>query len=513
MLTNLRNLPDEVVYSAEAYSTIKPLKHIPATLDKAHELSGPEFQTADYKVFHNVDGQIVPEEREHPGPGYQVCALFQSGKCNNFSAYPDRLRRGDPMGEWGSHGVCEECWQRRKALKQRGLPDMGNEGSPFRKKVESDLNQLIPVVPSFDREPIGSIVFFGDMFAPRIQEPRGQQVRLPRFNTIRYSQRLAQDKEGNWRRVRKEALPGGVLGTGEQQLHGGTSNPSNAGGVNSANFGSADDHFSFDSVKYVDVHDGSHFLLSAQDLAQSVFEHWQRDVSGKCAPGILTLVHNLDPDCVVISAGHLDLTEGCSAKDVFVATKILGEQALKVPRRNPGVQPERKIVYMAVPVTPTLKAFPDMLRRRHMVLERLNHLARMDPRVRVLQAFEGRQVSGGHFARPTSMLTEEEHAFAINSILRQLKIRDGECVKTRGVLEDDLVEGGPCLTPRYDEEARAAENAAFLEKMGVRFEGVDEVGAGGGGGEAGPAGEGDTSARGDVDKEDIKIIQELAGMK
>ncbi|CAD7927833.1 unnamed protein product [Amoebophrya sp. A120] len=481
MLCHVANQPEPVWYSKEGYSALKPTPNVPPTLLKEYEIHGPEFQTADYKV--NAE---TKDERPHPGPGYQVCALFQAGMCNRFSAFPDMLRRGDPMGEWGLHGLCEECWLRRREMKKRGLPDFGCENTPLRAEIENDLPRLMPIVPSFDREPVKSIVFFGDMFTPRISEQRGQRVSLTKFNEIQYTHQVAQDKDGNWRCVNERTRV-------ERQR---ALTAANSGSLAATSTTTPDEVLKQQpkplppsTAEFIEIYDESNFLLSGQDLAASVFEHYQRDVTGKCKPGILTLVHNLDPDCVVISAGHLDLTEGVSAKDVFVATKILGEQALKVPRKHESL-PARKVVFMAIPITPTLKQFPDMIKRRHLVLERLTHIQRMNPQVRVLQCFEGKTVSGGHFLQPASMLTKAEHAHALSVILNNLKTSPGDPVNDvlyPDVLHEFLVQGGPVVETKSSGattgDATTSTNAA--SKINTQDEPpADQAATGGAAGES-----------------------------
>ncbi|CAD7928367.1 unnamed protein product [Amoebophrya sp. A25] len=498
MLCNAANNSGNIYYSQDAYGATKPVPDVPSSFDKGHELFGPEFQNADYNYQIVTAGALPPlkpdpaaglggggasahvdllnrsslvagcaragysdefltpeedaelRQRPHPGPGYHTCKLFQAGLCNNFSAFPDKFRRGDPMGQWGLHGVCEECFLRRNDLKRRGLPvDYGNEGSPLKRKMEGNFPALMPIVPSFDREPIRTVVFFGDFMTPRLTELKGQQVSLQTFSDIQYTHRLAQDAQGRWRRVRRDVpnSPGG--NRGQAMGSPGSRYPTTLGASSVAQDRRINLNRSAPCIakvarnkgKYVDVYDETHFLCSAQELCAGVFEHYQRDVTGRVSPGLLTLMHNLDPDLVVISGGHLDLTEGVSAKDVFVATKILGEQALLVPRKDHRL-PERKIIFMGIPITPTLKAFPDMVRRRAIVLQRLTHMQRVDHRIKVLQCFEGKQVSGGHFTRPNSYLTQAEHDIAVNCILNNIRV-EGTPVRDGSLLERSLVDGGP----------------------------------------------------------------------
>ena len=186
-----------------------------------------------------------------------------------------------------------------------------------------------------------------------------------------------------------------------------------------------------------------------------VFELYQRDCVGKISPGLLPLVHNLDPDVVVLSMGSLDLTEGVQAKDIFCALKILAEQALAVPRKKPefggsgdgpwfsqekygavaaeavddvGGQSSggkttaatvdayrrdhfqskfpRKIILVCPPSTPSTRAYPDMEYRRTQMQERIKFQCAVDP---AMDFVEPEPVSGAAFQHPSYPLTTAEY--------------------------------------------------------------------------------------------------------
>lgn len=147
-----------------------------------------------------------------------------------------------------------------------------------------------------------------------------------------------------------------------------------------------------------------------------MYELYCRDAVGKVSPSLLSLVTNLDPDVVVLSAGTLDLTEGVEAKDIMCALKIMGEEAIKVPRSSDDLWP-RKVIFWGIPISPIIAAYPSMCERRKLVLSRLRYWCQDNSDYQLVEADA---VSGEAGSSSQYPLTLKEYQDGVQKVLKSV---------------------------------------------------------------------------------------------